>query len=202
MFNVSQLFPPSVFEGTDFNIAARAEWHVSVLYRGSYDISGTFMVDDTTDNAASSNLLNDFYLHLSIELTDDWVPFLNHSISRVRDGSVPLSNDEMSEFGISVDIQPKYTYFQQLQSLPDELIALSERCNISDLPTYMPHLLERANGPIYFFPEPDLPPNWERRISDEGTSYFYNTKTAACRWSPEEAFICSCFSSSVEVLGS
>jgi hypothetical protein len=158
------------------------------------------MADDATDNSASPNLPDTFYLHLSIELTDDWAPFLNYSISRVCDGSLPLSNHEMSEHGISIKIEPQYRYSQQLQSLPDELIALSERCNISHLPTYMPHLLERVNGPIYFLPEPDLPPNWERRISDEGTSYFYNTKTAACRWSPEEAFICSYFSSSFKVI--
>jgi hypothetical protein len=185
-----------VFAGTDFNVVTRAEWHVSVLYCDSYDISGTFMADDATDNPASPNLLDTFYLHLSIELTDDWVPFLSYSISRVYDGSLSLSNNEMSEFGISVDIQPTYTYYQQLQSLPDEFAALSEYCNISDLPTYMHHLHERYIGPVHFFPEPDLPPNWERRSSDEGTSYFYNTKTAACRWSPEEAFVCSYFSSS------
>jgi hypothetical protein len=172
-----------------------AEWHVSVLYHGSYDISGTFMADDVPDNSASPNLPDTFYLHLSIELTDDWVPFLGYSISRAYDGSLPLSNHETSELGISVKIEPQYSYLQQLQSLSDEFIALSERCNISDLPTYMHHLLEDYHSPIYFFPEPDLPPNWERRISDEGRSYFYNTKTAACRWSPEEAFICSYFSS-------
>jgi hypothetical protein len=179
--------------GADFNIVTRAEWHVSVLCHGPYDISGTFMVDDATDNAGSSNLLDALYLHLSIELTDDWVPSLGYSISRADDGSLPLSNDEMSELGISIKIAPTYWYQQQLQSLPDELIALCERCSVSDLPTYMHHLHERYDGPIYFFPEPDLPPNWERQISDEGTSYFYNTKTAACRRSPEEAFICSCF---------
>jgi hypothetical protein len=195
-FNVSQLFSSSVFAGADSNVVREAEWHVSVLYPGSYDISGTFMVDDTTHNAGSPNLPNDFYLHLSIELTDDWVPSLGYFISRAYDGSLPLSNHEMSEHGISVTIEPQYWYFQQLRSLPDEFIALSEHGSISDLPTYMHHLLERWDGPIYFFPEPDLPPHWERRISDEGTSYFYNTKTAACRRSPEEAFVCSYFSSS------
>jgi hypothetical protein len=184
-----------VFAGADSNVVREAAWHVSVLYPGSYDISGTFMADDATDNAGSPDLPNDFYLHLSIELTDDWVPSLGYFISRAYDGSLPLSNHEMSEHGISVTIQPRYRYLQQLQSLPDELIALSERCNISDLPTYMHNLLEEYHGPIYFFPEPDLPPNWERRISAEGKSYFYNTKTAACRWSPEEAFICMYFSS-------
>jgi hypothetical protein len=185
-----------VFAGADFNVVTEAVWHVSVLYHGSYDISGTFMANDTPDNAGSPNLLDTFYLHLSIELADDWIPSLGYSISRAYDGSLPLSNNEMSEHGISVEIEPRYKYLQQLQSLPDELIALSELCNISDLPTYMKHLHERYIGPIHFIPEPDLPPNWERRISDEGTSYFYNTKTAACRWSPEEAFICSYFSSS------
>jgi hypothetical protein len=154
------------------------------------------MADDATDNTGSPNPPNDFYLHLSIELTDDWVPSIAYFISRAYNGSLPLSSHEMSEFGISVKIEPRYWYSQQFRSLPDEFIAMSERCNISDLPTYMHHLIERFNGPISFFPEPDLPPNWERQISDEGTSYFYNTKTAECRWSPEEAFICSYFSSS------
>jgi hypothetical protein len=201
MFNVSQLFSSSVFAGADFNVVRHAGWHVSVLYHGSYDISGTFMVDDMTDNAGSPHLLDTFYLRLSIELTDDWVPSLGYFISRAYDDSLPLSNHEMSELGISVKIEPRYWYLQQLQSFPDELIALSERCNISDSQTYMHHLLERNKGPIYFFPEPDLPPNWERRISDEGRSYFYNTKTTACRWSPEEAFLCAYFSpSSFEVI--
>jgi hypothetical protein len=196
MFNVSQLFSSLVLAGADFNVVRQADWHVSVLYRGSYDISGTFMVDDATDNAGSPHLPDTFYLHLSIELTDDWVPFLRYSISRAYDGSLPLSNYEMSEHGISIEIEPRYLYYQQLRSVPDEFIALSEHCNISDLPTYMQHIIDRYNGPIYLFPEPDLPPNWERRISDEGTSNFYNTKTAACRWNPEEAFSCSYFSSS------
>jgi hypothetical protein len=202
MFNVSQLFSPSVFAGTDFNVVTQADWRVSVLYCGSYDISGTFMVDDTTDNSASPNLPDTFYLHLSINLTDDQVPSLGYFISRAYDGSLPLSNHEMSELGISVKIEPQYWYHQQLQSLPDELVALSKLCNISDSWTHMLHLLERVNGPIYFFPDPDLPPNWERRISDEGTSYFYNTKTAACRWSPEEAFFCSYSSSPLKALRS
>jgi hypothetical protein len=178
-----------VFAGANFNAVTEAEWHVSVLYRGSYDISGTFMADDASDNAGSPNLLDAFYLHLSIELTDDWVPSLGYFISRVYDGSLPLSNHEMSEHGISVKIEPQYLYYKQLRAIPDEFIALSERCNISDIPKYMHHLLERYDGSIYFFPEPDLPPNWERQISDEGTSYFYNTKTAAYRRSPEEASI-------------
>jgi hypothetical protein len=181
-----------VFAGADSNVVGEAQWHVSVLYCGSYDISGTFMADDATDNSASPNLLDTFFLHLSIELTDDLVPSLGpYFISRAYDGSLPLSSHEMSEHGISVTINPRYWYRQQLQSLPDEFIALSERCNISDPETYMHHLHEEYHGPIYFFPEPDLPPNWERRISDEGKSYFYNTKTAACRWSPDEALICS-----------
>jgi hypothetical protein len=191
-----------VFTGADFNIVRWAEWDVFVLYRGSsYDISGTFMADDATNNAGSPNLPNDFYLHLSIELTDDWVPSITYFISRAYDGSLPLSNHEMSEHGISVKIEPRYLYYQQLRSLPDDFIALSDRCNISYPEAYMHHLLERYNGPIHFFPEPDLPPNWERRIFDE-TSYFYNPKTAACRWSPEEAFLCSYFSSSLKVLRS
>jgi hypothetical protein len=185
-----------MFVGADFNIVTRAEWHVSVLYHDSYDISGTFMADDTTDNSANPNLLDTFYLHLSIELTDDRVPSLGYFISRAYDGSLPLSTYEMSELGISVKIEPRYGYYQQLQSLPDEFIALSKRCNISDLPAYMHHLLERYHGSIHFFPEPDLPPNWERRISDEGTSYFSNTKIVACRRSPAETFICSYISSS------
>jgi hypothetical protein len=149
MFNVSQLFSSSVFAGADFYIVSDAEWHVSVLYSGSYEISGTFMADDATDNAGSPDLLDYFYLHLSIRLTDDWIPFLSYSVSRVCDGSLPLSNDEMSELGISVNIEPQYRYRQQLQSFPDELIALSKHYNISDPETYMLHFFERANGPIY-----------------------------------------------------
>ena len=153
------------------------------------------MADDTTDNAASLNLLDVFYLHLSIELTDDWVPLLSYSISSACDNSLPLSNHEMSKLGISIKIEPRYGYYKQLQSLPDEFISLSKSCNISDIQTYMLHLLERSNGPMYFFPEPDLPPNWERQISHEGRSYFYNTKTSAWRWSPEEVFDCVYLSS-------
>jgi hypothetical protein len=194
MFNVSKLLSSSLFAGADINVVTQASWHVSVLYRDSYDISGTFMVDDTTDNAGSLDPLDDFYLHLSIELTDDWVPLLRYSISRERDGSLPLSNHEMCELGISVEIQLQYLYFQQLQSLPDVFLALSERCNIPDPETYMRHLLERFNGPIYFFPEPDLPPNWKRRISDEGRSYFYNDKTSAYVHNSVEAFACLYFS--------
>jgi hypothetical protein len=153
-------------------------------------MSGTFMADDTTDNATNVTLSDDFYLHLSINLTHDWVSSLSYSISRAWDGSLPLSNDEISELGISVKIEPRYWYYQQLHSLPDEFLALSERCNISDPQTYMLHLLENIWGPIHFFPEPYLPLHWERHISDEGTSYFYNQKTSGWVWSPEEAFTC------------
>jgi hypothetical protein len=170
------------------------QWHVSVLYHDPYDISGTFIVDDITENAASSNLLNAFYLHLSIELIDHWIPSLSYSISRVDDGSLPLSNDEMFKLGISVKIEPRYSYYQQLQSLTDEFLALSKHCNIPDPETYMLHVLEKDQGPIYFFPEPSLPPYWERRISDEGESYFFNKKTSVRRQSPEEASACLYFS--------
>jgi hypothetical protein len=102
----------SVFSSTNFNIVTQVHWHVSVLYRGPYDISGTFMADDATDNAGSPNFIDDFYLHLSMELTDDRVPFVSYSVSRAFDSSLPLSNDEMTELGISVNIEPLYIYCQ------------------------------------------------------------------------------------------
>jgi hypothetical protein len=196
MFNVSLLLSSLMFAGTDFNIVAQVQWDVSVRYNDSYDIFGTFMADDMTDNAANTNLLPDsFYLHLFIELTD-WVPQLSFFISRAYDGSLPLSNDEISELGISVKIEPQYWYFHRLYSLPDELLALCKHYNISDPQTYMLSLLERWYGQIHFFPEPDLPPHWERQISGEGTSYFYNRKTSACVWHLTKAFACLYLSSS------
>jgi hypothetical protein len=155
------------------------------------------MIDDTTDRAAHANVLDVLYFHLSIELTDDWVPLLRFSISRAWDGSMPLSNHEISELGITVKIEPEYEYFKQLHSIPDEVLALSKHYNISDPQTYMLRRLEKEFGPIYFFSEPDLPPHWERQISGEGISYFYNKKTSARVWSPAEAFTCLYLSSSL-----
>jgi hypothetical protein len=184
-----------VFAEADVNVVTEAHWHVSVICPDSYDISGTFVEDDTIDNTVNANLGDALYLHLSICLTDNWVPFLNFFISRTSDGSLPLSKQEVLELGISVNIEPTYLYFRQLHSLPDEFLALCQHCNISDPETYMPHLLQEQHGLVHFFPEPSLPPHWERRISDEGRSYFYNKKTSAHRKSPAGAFACLSFSS-------
>jgi hypothetical protein len=196
MFNVSDFLSLLVFSDIDFHVVTRADWRISVRYHDSYDISGTFMTDDMTDHAVNTNLLPDsFYLHLSIELID-WVPYTFFFISRAHDGSLPLSNEEISELGISVNIEPQYWYCQQLHSLPDAILALYKHYNISDPQTYMLRLLERLYGQIHFFPEPNLPPHWERQISDEEISYFYNRKTFAWVWIPAEAFACMYFSSS------
>jgi hypothetical protein len=196
IFNVSHLWPLLVFTELNINnVVADAHWHISVQSYDPYDISGTFIMDDMTDTATNTNALDDLYLHLSINLSDDWIPSINFYISKSSDGSLPLSNDEILELCISVDIEPTYVYYQQLHSLPDELLELSKHWNISDLESYMLHLYEAAYGQIHFFPEPDLPPHWERRISDEGRSYFYNKKIPARRWNPAQTFECLSFSS-------
>jgi hypothetical protein len=179
-----------VFAGADVNVVTEAQWHVSVICPDSYNISGTFMEDDTIDNTVNANLGDALYLHLSINLTDNWIPFLNFSISRTSDGYLPLSKQEVLELGISINIEPRYWYYQQLHSLPDEFLALCQHCNISDLETFMLNVCQERYGLVHFFPGPSLPPNWERRISDEGVSYFHNKKTSAHRRSPAGAFAC------------
>jgi hypothetical protein len=153
------------------------------------------MEDGTIDNTVNANLGDALYLHLSINPTENWIPFLKFSISRTSDSSLPLSKQEVLELGISVNIEPTYWYYQQLHSLPDEFLALCQHCNISDAETYMLHLVQEWYAPVHFFPEPSLPPHWECRISDEGVSYFYNKKTTANRKNPAGAFACLSFSS-------
>jgi hypothetical protein len=106
IFSVSQLLLSTASAGTDFNVVAGVDWHVSVLYHDPYSISGTWMDDGMIDNSMNASVLDTLYLHLSIALTDDWVPFLNFSISRAWDGSLPLSNKDISELGILVEIEP------------------------------------------------------------------------------------------------
>ena len=150
------------------------------------------MEDGMSNNSTNITLLDHLYLHLSIDLTDN-TPSLHFSISREPDGSLPLSEHEISELDISVKIEPIYTYSQQPHSNTDEVFALCKHYNISDPQNYLIHLFDRVYGPMYIFPEPSLPQHWEREISDEGKSYFYSKKTSAWRWSPEEAFTCLSF---------
>jgi hypothetical protein len=153
------------------------------------------MQDDTTDTAKNISFAATLYLHLCINLADNGVPLLHSCISRTSDGSLPLNSHEESDLGISVKIEPQYRYFRQLHSFPDEFLALCKHYKISNSESYMLHLYEERFGLIYFYPQPNLPHHWERQISDEGESSFYNKKTSAWRSSPAEVLACLSFSS-------
>jgi hypothetical protein len=152
------------------------------------------MEEGMSNNPANSTLLDCLYLHLSIDLANN-MPTLHFTISQESDGSLSLSDHEISELDISVKIEPIYTYYRQSHSNPDDFFVLGSYDG-SDPENYLISLFDREYGPIHVFPDPSLPLHWVRQISDGGTSYFYNQKTSAWMWSPGDAFTCLSFSSS------
>ena len=101
----------------------RAEWHVSVLYNDQYHLAGTFMEDGMLNNSTNITPLDRLYLYLSIDLTNN-TPSLHLTISREPDGSLPLSDLEISELDIMFKIEPIYQYCRLGHSDTDEIFCV------------------------------------------------------------------------------
>jgi hypothetical protein len=136
-------------------------------------------------NAGPSTSL---YLDVAICLTANATPYLEYCISRSSDRSVPLSHEDLTQLGISVQIQPTYIYCRLHQSIPAELDAVLEHFNFDPRGVEIQNHLDEFYGPIHLFPELALPPYWERRLSfvpdSKGRSIFVNMKTLEWSWSP------------------
>jgi hypothetical protein len=176
------------------NSVDRVDWNVYVQYNDPYHLAGTFMEDGMTNNAANVTLPDStLYLTLQIELVNH-MPNLRRAIYRQSDGSSRLTDREIAELDIRVTAEPVYSYSEPVKFIADEILALCRHFNIPNPEVYIPQLTEESFRPIQFHSVGvRLPPRWERGISHDNISFFYNKKIPVWTWTPKGAWHCLYF---------
>lgn len=136
--------------------------------------------DENGDAEAVQVSVDQLYIHLTISLDANGIPVLEHYFSRDSDGLLPVGDGELLENGIAFWSDPMYWVKDVPSQLPEEVEMLLECLKKDPYVTILP-MFDQRYGTVQFKPEPLLPQNWERKVYDGGSSFFYNRRT--CRTS-------------------